>query len=403
VAIAIARAAPVSIVVSPSGSAADDGTRTPTPEGELLFMADPATETGATPDRRDRRRARSRRRVRHVVALIGALAVLAVAALVATDAVRFGDDRPSLAGTVSVAGPDGSPAPTTTTGARNCRPLSTTEPLRLWVGGDSLAGSLGPALGKLAGATGVVQPYFDSRVSSGLANPGFFDWPEHGAKEMTRLDPEVVVFLMGTNDFSAVGGDWKDDYADAVESMMQTLIGSGRTVYWLGAPTLRSDDMDEAVVEVNALVQDVAERHAQVHYVDTHAIFADTDGTFAFDLPDETGTTVTMRAGDGVHLTTEGADHLARQVYTLVDAQCAVTEQQVEGAALATIQTEGSTQVAPSGRSGTSNQSGGTIATTPPATAPTTTSPPVTTTLPASTTTVPASTTTTVAGGPSTG
>jgi hypothetical protein len=140
-----------------------------------------------------------------------------------------------------------------------------------------------------------------------------------------------------------------------------------------------------------------------VHYVDTHAIFADTDGTFAFDLPDETGTTVTMRAGDGVHLTADGADHLARQVYTLVDAQCAVTEQQVEGAALATIQTEGSTQVAPSGRSGASNQSGGTIATTPPATAPTTTSPPVTTTLPASTTTVPASTTTTVAGGTSTG
>ena len=42
---------------------------------------------------------------------------------------------------------------------RQCRTLLDAPiPLRLWVGGDSLAGSLGPALGTIAGATGVVQP-----------------------------------------------------------------------------------------------------------------------------------------------------------------------------------------------------------------------------------------------------
>ena len=115
----------------------------------------------------------------------------AAAALIATDMVRLsGEDKPSLAGTIHVSGSDDeASAVTTTTGARNCRPLSTTDPLRLWVGGDSLAGSLGPSLGKLAGATGVVQPYFDSRVSSGLADPGFFDWPTHATTEMARLEP----------------------------------------------------------------------------------------------------------------------------------------------------------------------------------------------------------------------
>ena len=90
--------------------------------------------------------------------------------------------------------------------------------------------------------------------------------------------------------------------------------------------------MDAAVVEVNAVAQEVAKRHPKVHYVDTYKLFSDTDGTFAYDLPDEAGTTVTMRGGDGVHFTMDGADYLARQVYKLVDAQCGVTEQKVDGA-----------------------------------------------------------------------
>ena len=131
--------------------------------------------------------------------------------------------------------------------------------------------------------------------------------------------------------------------------------------------------MDGGAVVVNAIAQDVAKRHSQVHYVDAYQLFSDTNGEYSGDLPDESGTVVTMRGGDGVHFTMDGADHLARAVYKLVDAQCGVTEQKVEGAAKATIESEGSTQVAPgsgsSSGSGSNNGGGGggTIATTPPA------------------------------------
>ena len=124
------------------------------------------------------------------------------------------DDGKQSAANTALADPPDAAAPTstsTTVAARHCRALSSDDPLRLWVGGDSLAGSLGPALGELTGSTGVVQPYFDSRVSSGLANPGFFDWPDHATTEMTRLDPDVVVFIIGTNDYTDVSGDWKGD------------------------------------------------------------------------------------------------------------------------------------------------------------------------------------------------
>ena len=263
-------------------------------------MADPATEPDAPTGRRHRRDERRRRRIRRVVAIVAGTAVFAAFVLVATDTVRFGgDDRPSLAATVQAVGTDDTrPTSSTAPAARQCRTLSVDDPLRVWVGGDSLAGSLGPAFGTIAGATGVVQPYFDSRVSSGLSSPGFFDWPEHATAEMARIDPEVVVFIIGANDWTAVSGDtWKADYAQAVDSMMKTLIGPGRTVYWVGSPTLKDEKMDAAVVEVNAVAQEVAKHHPKVHYVDAYKLYSGTDGKYAGDLPDETGEVVTMRAG----------------------------------------------------------------------------------------------------------
>jgi hypothetical protein len=344
-------------------------------------MADPASRADAPSDRRDRRRHRSRRRVRSVAVVVASIVGLVGFVLVATDSVRFGGgDRPSLAGTVP-AGRDAAPTPTSTTTAVNrCRTLTVDDPLRVWVGGDSLAGSLGPSLGAIAGATGVAQPYFDSRVSSGLGNPGFFNWPDHAATEMTRLTPEITVFIIGANDWDVPGGNtWQAQYTQRVDTMMKTLIGTGRTVYWLGSPPLKDDKMNAAVVQVDSVAQSVARQHPEVHYVDTYKLFAGPDGKFAADLPDETGKIVTMRAGDGVHLTTNGADYLARTVYKQIDAQCDLTGQKVAGVTKATIQTEGSTQVAPGATGSTPPAPGGTIATTPPATAPRTATAPSTT------------------------
>ena len=356
-------------------------------------MADPAPADAPT-DRRNRRSERRRRRLRQAVTLVASIALLAAFALLATDLVRFGSgEKPSLAGTVHSGDGGESALPTaTTTAGRRCRTLSSTDPLRLWVGGDSLAGSLGPSLGTIAGATGVVQPYFDSRVSSGLADPGFFDWPTHATTEMATINPEIVAFIIGANDWTTVSGDsWKAAYTDKVDSMMTTLIGAGRTVYWIGSPTLKDEKMDAAVVEVNAVAAEVAKRHPEVQYVDAYKLFSGADGKFAQDLPDETGKVVTMRAGDGVHLTMDGADYLARTVYKLVDDQCRVTAQKVDGATKKTIESEGSTQVAPGAglvvgvglrvrvrvRLGIV-RAAATIATTPPATAPPVTDPPVT-------------------------
>jgi hypothetical protein len=363
----------------------------------------PESSSSGRRARRHARKQQRRSRVRTVVMVVVALVVVAGVAVAVTGVVSFGgDDATRAAGTVRVAPGDVTRSTTTTVAAPKhaCRAtLTSDDPLRLWIGGDSLAGSLGPALGEITGATGVVQPYFDSRVSSGLSNPGFFDWPDHATSELERLKPEIVVFFIGTNDYSTPtdGDAWKVEYAKRVEEMLSALGTDGRTVYWVGAPILKDDNMDEGAAAVNAVAAGVVAKHTNAEYVDAHKLFADADGKFAQNLTDETGKLVTMRAGDGVHLTVDGGKYLARSVYTQLDTQCRITAQKVDGHDKGTIQTEGSTQVAPGSKS-----SGGTVATTPPYSAPSTTSAPVTTQPPV-TTEVPTTTaapTTTVAKSP---
>ncbi|MBV8952031.1 MAG: hypothetical protein JOZ99_14230, partial [Actinobacteria bacterium] len=149
--------------------------------------ADNVTPSGA----RHEHRVTTRRRVHLVWSGVTTLVIVAVVALLATDTLRLPrGSGPHLTGSASALGNDAHvrdaplPAP---------RALTPDQPLRLWIAGDSLAGSLGPSLGDMTAATGVVQPVYDSRVSSALTTPSFFDWPKHAAGEVARLQPEAVV------------------------------------------------------------------------------------------------------------------------------------------------------------------------------------------------------------------
>jgi len=311
-----------------------------------------ATSSMADPDPGDRlpshRRSRRVNRRRELYSRVGiaaaVVALVAGLALIVTETVHLGGDRPSLARAVVTPDARGSASGATTLPTRPCRaPLTADDPLRLWIGGDSLAGSLGPSLGDIAGATGVIQPYFDSRVSSGLTSPNFFDWPTHAEAEMERLDPEIAVFIIGANDYPAtmqgvapttstasgssgssgssasdasgtVADDaepWNIDYAERVEAMYTTLSKPGRTVIWVGPPSFKNERENAAIQLISSVSKGVIDRHPDGVFVDDYTLFLDSNGKYADRLPDQRGNLVTVRTGDGVHFTPDGAERLA--------------------------------------------------------------------------------------------
>src|SRR5262245_38142032 len=115
-------------------------------------MADPQAGDGL-PSRRQDRRVNRRRALYSRVGFAAAVVALVVGlGLVGTETGHLGGaDRPSLARAVAKPETRGSASGATTLPARPCRaPLTADDPLRLWIGGDSLAGSLGPSLGTIA-------------------------------------------------------------------------------------------------------------------------------------------------------------------------------------------------------------------------------------------------------------
>ena len=350
------------------------------------------------PLERGPRRRRRRQTVARAGAAVLALGAATVLGLVASDTWRLGDPPgPTLTGRAT-------PAPLIASGGPACRaPLTTAAPLRLWIGGDSLAGSLGPALGTLTADTGVVAPVFDSRVSSGLSTPGFLNWPKQATEDLAKYNPEVVVFIIGTNDSmvpqpqptDASGQPaWKASYAELVTQMLQVLSAGNRYVYWIGAPTLASPTMDAAVRQVNAVARTVVATQKNATYLDAYQLFSDSQGHYEASLPGPGGKLETMRTDDGVHFTVAGANLLAGAAFAPLDQRCRVSAQAMPNSPQPVVAVPGATQVPEGGTGGAS--SGGTVSgpattrpTSPATAAPTQPTTPATTAAPTTRPTVP--------------
>ena len=283
-------------------------------------------------DSRRRRLATRKRRTR----IVGAIVAIALIALGIGTALELrSNDKTSAAPADKRASSAKRPAPdSTVVKAHKLRPprvITHDNPLRLWIAGDSLSGSFGPALGQTGGATGVVDATIDYKVSSGLQDQGIRDWPAHAQQEMTAIDPDHVVFIIGANDASIVNTydsnndgvpDWQVNYREKIDRMMEILVGGSRhrIVYWLGPPTMGDHTLNKGAFELNRVMRGEAAKYApDVVYVNTYRLFADKNGDYSRYLPDANGNDVQMRISDGVHFSVDGAKYLADILWARID------------------------------------------------------------------------------------
>lgn len=213
---------------------------------------------------------------------------------------------------------------------------SVAEPLRLYVGGDSMAKSFGTAMQRAAGATGVIAATIDHRVVSGLTRPDFFDWPRHLAEDVAPTDPELVVLLFGANDAQSLqlaDGTlcrrfeqcWIDEYRRRVGGTMDLLRdpAGDRLVLWVGQPIMGPSSGVRYVDLFNAIYVEAAAERPWVRYVDTWSWFSTADGTYSAFLPAADGSEHRVRDADDVHLTAAGGDRLSWALLRLIATEAA--------------------------------------------------------------------------------
>ena len=203
------------------------------------------------------------------------------------------------------------------------RDVSASDPLRLFVTGDSMIEFMAPKLIK-RGDT-LIDGESKVEYGTGLVRDDFFDWPANMRAQLAKRDAEAVIVMMGGNDgqgFTLPGGrilkdgtpEWAAEYQRRATIMMRIVTDGGkRHVYWIGMPMPKSARLATDYRLINDGLRAAAASVPGVTYVDIWADFAP-EGRYTAFLDGKL-----VRAGDGVHLNREGAEILMRKLYALLD------------------------------------------------------------------------------------
>ncbi len=191
------------------------------------------------------------------------------------------------------------------------------------VAGDSLSISLGEQLETHFSLQPGVAFVRHGKVSSGLVRQDFYNW-EHVLDDLAKRNrPDVLIFMLGTNDFKPLHVDgrslgfgtpaWDKEYARRVQRLITIArhYNQNSAIYWVGAPVMGKPDLNTAVAHINKVVAGQCRRNQHCQFIDTSETLADAKGRYIEAAPLEQGGTIKLRAADGVHLTRQGAALLA--------------------------------------------------------------------------------------------
>jgi hypothetical protein len=186
--------------------------------------------------------------------------------------------------------------------------------IRLLAAGDSEMQILDTFIAQDAARYGVGVSS-DARISTGLTNSFFFDWPRHARAQAATVKPDATVFFIGANDgfpvrgpgghrVNCCGADWSAGYASLVVEMMRIYLRreAGR-VYWFVLPTPRPGNFQRLFNAVNRGIRSAARRlPGRVALIDANAFF--TPGNRYRNYMVYHGHGFVIHEPDGIHLST---------------------------------------------------------------------------------------------------
>jgi hypothetical protein len=230
-------------------------------------------------------------------------------------------------------GSSGSPGPSASASPAVAafRDASPSEPLTLFVTGDSMIEFMGPRLIKAGEETHALTGGSEVKYGTGLVRDDVLAWPVQARAQMAARHPEAVIVMMGGNDgqgFTLKGGrvlregtpEWKAEYLRRAVITMRTFGEDGkRHVYWVGMPIAKSDRLTGIYRDIDAALAAAAAQVPGVTYVDIWNDFA-VNGHYADFVGGEL-----VRARDGIHLNREGSTKLMHKLFAILDKDWKLT------------------------------------------------------------------------------
>jgi uncharacterized protein len=237
------------------------------------------------------------------------------------------------------------------------QPLRDPKP-KIWVVGDSLVYEVGAGLATEALARHLPQPKVESKHSTGLSRPDYFNWPARVLGGLPEVDPDVTVMMVGANDPTGVIVNGRSaaydstafypEYERRVAFVMDAMGLDGRIGIWIGLPAMASPANQKWARRLDSIVAKQASVRPWITYLDPNVVLAPTN-LYSPTIVRGDGTVVVVRKGDGVHLTLDGGRIVASDVMRVLlerglgDPKKAVAPSTVVASSLAGSTPAGST------------------------------------------------------------
>jgi uncharacterized protein len=198
------------------------------------------------------------------------------------------------------------------------------SPRKVLVVGDSLAIGLSLSLRRSVVDLADVELIEEGKVSSGLANPKYYDWEKALRVFVDKYAPDLVLIMMGANDAKYINLNekprpagspnktWPEVFSMRVENFLSALQGKNIRNYWVGLPIMGDVPYAKQAEVMNDIVKAECAKFSDSHYLDTWNLLADDQGNYSTFLPNEKGVKIKVRANDKVHFTVAGGDILAQ-------------------------------------------------------------------------------------------
>lgn len=179
--------------------------------------------------------------------------------------------------------------------------------------GDSVMGDVDFSMQRM------IQKQFPSwkvidghKVSSGLTNQTYYDWPATAKKLIENYKPDYVFVLLGTNDAQGMMSNgkalpfskeaWFNEYSNRVNKIKNIIETNHASWYWIGLPVTKDKGFNSRL----QVIRDIHFEQTKEHYISVEHIFGKNDHSEPINMK--------LRANDGIHLNSLGADLLAKEL-----------------------------------------------------------------------------------------
>jgi hypothetical protein len=212
------------------------------------------------------------------------------------------------------------PALKTPASSQGPSPLASREPGTVLLVGDSVMGEIAYGMKRWSAKNKPWQVVDAHKVSSGLCNTGYYDWPTVFAALVEEHKPRLVAMMIGANDeqdifvgrkrYSFGSADWAQTYAERINAILEAAHKANAVVYWVLPPVMRDSGVEKRMVIIRKVLRETLEQNPEkAVLVDEGFHFEDKDGHYA-ETALVNGKTRSLRAEDGIHLSTAGAQIL---------------------------------------------------------------------------------------------